>query len=70
MFSAFSKEASAKRKANRAAANEKFRTRIAEINEKRDIELALIKIEQDANKENLRTKLKENNAKLKEAWSR
>jgi hypothetical protein len=70
MFSAFSKESRAKRKANRAAANLKFHTRIAEINQKRDIELALIELEKQANNERLAERLAQNNAQLREAWSR
>jgi len=69
MFAAI-KENVAKRKAALAANNAQFRARVAEINKKRDIELALIEVERQANKEKLSARLVENNAKLKEAWSK
>lgn len=69
MFAAYKKNV-AKRKAARAANNERFHNRIAEINQKRDIELALIEVERKANRERLSDKLAENNQKLREAWAK
>lgn len=67
MFAAYKKNA-AKRKAARAAATQQFRERIAEVNEKRDIELALIRVEQEANNERFKERIRENNETLKAAW--
>lgn len=51
-----------------AAATAEYKARIAEINEKRDIELALIEVEKEANKENFKAKIDANNEMLKAAW--
>lgn len=69
MFAAYKKNA-AKRKAARKENNARFHARIAEINEKRDIELALIQVEKEANKERFKEKISTNNEILREAWSR
>lgn len=69
MFAVYKRNA-AKRKAARALATAQFHSRIAEINQKRDIELALIELEKQANNERLAERLAQNNAQLREAWSR
>lgn len=50
--------------------NAKYKARIKEINEKRDVNLAVIEAQQIAAKAALQEKLAANNAKLKEAWSK
>lgn len=69
MFAAM-KENAAKRKAARKVHTQEFKARIAEINEKRDIELALIQLEKQANREKLSAQLAENTRVLKAAWSK
>jgi hypothetical protein len=67
VFAAYKRNV-AKRKAARAEATKKFHARIAEINKNRDIELALIDIERQANREHFIEKITQNNEMLKAAW--
>jgi hypothetical protein len=69
VFAAYKRNV-AKRRAARAEATAQFRQRIAEINQKRDIELALIEIEKEANTKEFRESMARNNAILREVWSR
>lgn len=69
MFAAYKRNA-AKRKAARKAATVQFRQRIAEINQTRDIELALIEVERQANRQQFHDTIAKETEKLKAAWSR
>lgn len=67
MFAAYKANA-AKRKAARAANNARFKARIAEINEKAELDALSIEAARLANRETFRSAIAENNEKLKEAW--
>lgn len=68
MFAAM-KENAAKRKAARKANTERFRARMAEINEKAELDKLSLEAARLANLETFKAKMRDNNATFKKAWS-
>lgn len=66
----FSKEARAKRKANREAANALYHEKMKAIDEKYDAKMAEIRGLQKENKNVFHQKMQANNEMLKEAWKK